>query len=130
MVQIYKRRNRKMKTASKVFLILTIVASAIGVLVVIFGWEAFVRAIAESAAISAGVTLTTSLLQQVKDAVASYQILMIIVMAIPIVVSAISLKKLANAQWKSELTVMAILTLLFANLIAGILMLCIKDEDL
>lgn len=119
-----------MKTASKVFLILTIVASEIGVLVVIFGWEAFVRAIAESAAISAGVTLTTSLLQQVKDAVASYQILMIIVMAIPIVVSAISLKKLANAQWKSELTVMAILTLLFANIIAGILMLCIKDEDL
>lgn len=48
----------------------------------------------------------------------------------PIIVGAIALKKLKTAQTKSDLTVMGIVTLLFCNVIGGILMLLIKDEDL
>ena len=49
---------------------------------------------------------------------------------VPIIVGIFVLKKLEEAKTKSELTTMAILNLLFCNTIAGILMLCIKDEDL
>lgn len=48
----------------------------------------------------------------------------------PIIVGAIALKKLKTATTKSELTVIAIVTLLFCNLIGGILMLCIDEKEL
>lgn len=51
-------------------------------------------------------------------------------MIVPLIVGSIALKKLNNAKSKSELTGVAICTLLFVNLIAGILMLCINDEQL
>lgn len=49
---------------------------------------------------------------------------------IPLIVGIIALKKLNKATSKSELTGIAICNLLFCNLIGGILMLCLKDEDL
>ncbi len=51
-------------------------------------------------------------------------------MIFPIIVGAIALKKLKTATTKSELTGIAIVTLLFCNLIGGILMLCIDEKDL
>ena len=51
-------------------------------------------------------------------------------MIVPLIVGIIALNKLNNAKSKSELTGVAICTLLFVNLIAGILMLCINDEQL
>ncbi len=48
----------------------------------------------------------------------------------PIVVGVLALKKLNSANSVKELQTMAILSLLFVNTIAGILMLCMKDEDL
>lgn len=51
-------------------------------------------------------------------------------MIIPVIVGIFALKKLNTAKTKSELTVMAVITLLFCNLIGGILMLCISDEEL
>jgi len=51
-------------------------------------------------------------------------------MIIPLIVGAIALKKLNTASSKNELTGIAVCTLLFCSLIAGILMLCLKDEDL
>ena len=48
----------------------------------------------------------------------------------PLVVGIIALKKLKTATSKSELTVIAIITLLFCNTIAGILMLCLSEKDL
>ena len=50
-------------------------------------------------------------------------------MIFPIIVGAIALKKLKNAQSKSELTAMSVVTLLFCNIIAGILMLCLPDTE-
>ena len=48
----------------------------------------------------------------------------------PIIVGAIALKKIKTATKKSDLTVMAILTLFLCNTIGGILMFCIKEEEL
>lgn len=49
---------------------------------------------------------------------------------LPLIFGGLALKKLKTATTKSELTVNAILVLLFCNVIGGILMLCMKDEDL
>ena len=49
---------------------------------------------------------------------------------VPIIVGIFALKKLKTATKKSDLTVMAILTVIFCNVIGGILMFCIKEEDL
>ncbi|MBE6977618.1 MAG: hypothetical protein E7438_03135 [Ruminococcaceae bacterium] len=49
---------------------------------------------------------------------------------LPLIFGAIALKKLKTATTKSELTATAILTLIFCNVVGGILMLCLKDEDL
>lgn len=51
-------------------------------------------------------------------------------MIFPIIVGIFALKKLNTAKTKSELTVMGVVTLLFCNLIGGILMLCISEEEL
>lgn len=48
----------------------------------------------------------------------------------PIVVGAIALGTLETAKNKDELTTIAILTLIFCSPIAGILMLCMSDDDL
>ena len=49
---------------------------------------------------------------------------------LPLIFGFIALKKLKNATKKDELTVTAILTLIFCSLIGGVLMLCLKDQDL
>lgn len=51
-------------------------------------------------------------------------------MIVPIIVGIFALKKLNTATTKSELTVMAIVTLLFCGMIGGILMLLIPEEEL
>ena len=119
-----------MKTASKVFLILTLIGSLIGLAWAILGWGSFVNIIAEVVAAEEGIRLSASQLAQVKDLVAPYQIMMIIAFAVPTIVSMIGLNKLKNARYKSELIGIGIVTILFANLLAGIFMLCIRDEDL
>lgn len=49
---------------------------------------------------------------------------------LPLIFGFMALNKLKTATTKSELTTSAILTLLFVNIIGGVLMLCLKDEDL
>ena len=51
-------------------------------------------------------------------------------MILPLIFGGMALKKLNTATSKSELTGTAILVLLFVNMIGGILMLCLKDQDL
>ena len=48
----------------------------------------------------------------------------------PIIVGALALKNLENAQTKEELTGMGIAVILLVNLVAGILMLTKSDKDL
>ena len=49
---------------------------------------------------------------------------------IPTIVGCFAVSKLNNAKTKEELTGTAVCTLLFCSTIAGIIMLCITDEDL
>ncbi len=51
-------------------------------------------------------------------------------MIVPLVVGIIALNKLDSATKKSELTAIAICTLIFCNIISGIVMLCMSDKDL
>ena len=45
------------------------------------------------------------------------------------IVGYLALKKMKEATCKADLQTMAIVNLLFCNMIVGILMLCLKDED-
>lgn len=45
------------------------------------------------------------------------------------VVGFLALNKMKKATCKKDLTVMAVLNLIFCNLIGGVLMLLLKDED-
>ena len=119
-----------MKTAAKVFLILSLVSAGIALLCLLFGWDAYVKVIAEAAALEEGITLTPVLFEQVKQTVAPLQIVMIIALIPGTVIAILSLIKISKATAKSELLALGILTLLFTNLIPGILMLCIRDQDL
>ena len=49
---------------------------------------------------------------------------------LPLIFGIIALKKLKTATKKDDLTVTAILTLIFCNILGGIFMLLIKDEEL
>ena len=51
-------------------------------------------------------------------------------LVVPLIIGILALKKLNTATKKSELTGMAIATLILCNGIAGVLMLCMKDQDL
>ena len=48
---------------------------------------------------------------------------------LPLSFGGLALSKMKKATCKKDLTVWAILNLLFCNVIGGVLMLCLKDED-
>lgn len=48
---------------------------------------------------------------------------------LPLIFGGITLSKMKTATSKSDLTVWAILTLLFCSMLGGIFLLCCKDED-
>ena len=102
-----------MKTAIKVLNILTIVGCAIAMVIILFSSCAACAEMPEYGSVIGG-------------AIFLYEILLLV----PIIVCAIANSKVANAYSKSELTGIAIITLLLGNLISGILMLVITDEDL
>lgn len=92
-----------MKTAAKVFIIIGIV----------FGFLMLIGSI---------VMLSSN--------IPGFGVALLIFNIVTLVVGFMSLSKLEDATQKSELTGTAICCLLFCNLVAGILMLCLKDEDL
>lgn len=49
---------------------------------------------------------------------------------LPLIFGGITLSKLKKAQSKSELVAWGVLDIFFCSLIGGILVLCLKDEDL
>ena len=91
-----------MKTASKVLIILSMIFASISIVGAIY-------------------------LSLVKSA---FYLILIVGCVLVAVIADMGLRKLRTANKKEELTIIAILVLLFVNLIAGILMLLIKDEDL
>ena len=105
----------QMKLASKILIIISICFYGFLMLLVLLGAMASCSLIGNS---SIGSILFIT-----------YFIYMIFLCA-PIIVGSIALKKLSNATRSQELTDIAIVTLILCNLVSGILMLCMKDEDL
>ncbi len=104
-----------MKLASKILIIISICIYSFLMLLVLLGAMASCSLIGNS---SVGSILFMT-----------YFIYMIFLCA-PIIVGSIALKKLGSATSKQELTAIAIVTLILCNMVSGILMLCMKDEDL
>ena len=91
-----------MKTASKVLIVLTMIFASISIVFSLY--LCFTKSIVYIIAVLACVVVA--------------------------IIADLGLRKLRTAKKSSDLTISAILVLVFVNLIAGILMLCIKDKDL
>ena len=118
-----------MKLAARIFAIIGIVTAALMALIVLVGWDMYVTILAEAAAAEQGVTLTADILAQIKEMMASYQIALILIAAAGIVIGILALVKLSKATAKRQIIVWAVLSIIFVNPLAGIFMLCTKDED-
>jgi heme/copper-type cytochrome/quinol oxidase subunit 3 len=113
----FSKEESRMKTAAKVFVILSIVCFAI-----LFACYLILGVISLStgeAQVISGVSYAGGVLIGVS-----------FIYLIPIIVGSIALKKLKTATSHSRLVGMGVVTLLFCSLVGGILMLCIQDSDL
>ena len=118
-----------MKTAARIFTIIGLISAAICLLVVLVGWDMYVTILAETAAKQEGVKLTAEILAQIKQMMAVYQIALIMVCLAGIVFGILALVKLSKATAKRQIIPWAVLSIIFVNPLAGIFMLCTKDED-
>ena len=107
-----------MKTAIKVLNILTIIGCIIAGIIMMMSSCAIGNLIASSG------------LHGYKSIGEGLGFLGFIIIAIPAIVCLIANIKLDSAFYKSDLTGIAILTLIFGNFLSGILMLCITDDQL
>lgn len=111
-----------MKKACKVLLILGIV----GIGISIFLFLIYLLVILGIIQSQAQGTLDPA----IKNMLITMFFIMILSIGASLTVQIIALNKLKTATQKSDLTVIAILCLVLGNTIVGILMLCMKDEDL
>ena len=109
-----------MKIATKVFLIIGIVSGAI-----ICGMSAIYIFTLSSFGLFA-FALTEGLSVPITAVMFSILIIGVVI----IVVGTISLRRLDSATSKKELVGTGVCCLIFCNIVAGILMLCIRDKDL
>lgn len=108
-----------MKTAAKVFLILSMIASGLGFLLLLI--SGIIAMSVSGAADSTGILVGAS---------AITTIIVGFVCLIPFIVGIIAYRKLDTAMYHNQLVGIGIVTLLFCNLIAGILILVMHDSDL
>jgi len=106
-----------MKTAIKVLSIIGIAASAISI---------FSFLVAGCAMSSLGALDPE--MQEVSGFMGGMYVFMGFMMIVPLVFSIIGLKKIKTATCKRDLLVIGILTIIFASVPAGILMLCIPES--
>ena len=107
-----------MKTAAKVFLILSMVGGVIGFLsCLIVGIIGVAAGGASGDAAVAGAS-------------AIITIICGFVCLVPLIVGIIAYRRLDNSTYHRQLVGIGIVTLLFCSLVAGILMLVMHDEDL
>lgn len=116
-----------MKITAKVFLILTIVASIIGSLIL---FATSCTTCATSFTSLGGGLSTDGLSQAIGCSATGVSILLAIICLVPAIVCWIAYVKLCNASFKSDIIVISIITLIFGNVIAGILMLLIPESEL
>lgn len=108
-------------TAAKVFIILSMVAMGLAVVYL---------AIALCMSASIGDSSEVDGMQITAGVIVTVMLVFLVLAAVIFAVGIWALKKLKTSTKSSQLTACAILTLLFCNLIAGIIMLVITDEDL
>lgn len=120
-----------MKTASRILIIIQMAFCAIPFLVFIIWW-----AVAGVAFVQAGLNDGSITSSEGFDAAQIYGLVLVMVIVMMIlcigvieVVGAFALRQLAKAKQPSDLTAMAIITMLFCSLIGGILMLCIPANE-
>ena len=138
-----------MKTAAKVFLIISIVTASFIVLTGIGGLIAGIGGglavtnlenieFEEEIVINGEIQDPNEMDDQAAQAVGTLMIIVfslvfgfyLIIGGVQLTVSSIGLKKLSSAKCASDIsTAFKIIILLFGNLIAGILILCMKDKD-
>jgi len=114
-----------MKTAAKVFLIIGIVGAAMTILVCILGMtgvSSIIKNVIESVDAQSGAMMEGML--------NIFYVSGIISGALGLLFGILALKKLGTATMKSELIPMGVCSLLFCNLLGGLFMLLVKDEDL
>ena len=107
-----------MKTIAKIFNWITIIFCSISFILIVVG-----------------IIVLGILAEYNKDVLAAFYLAIllfptVIPMLIPIIVCAISNRKLKKATCRKDIKVMGIITLLVGNLISGICMLCLEDDDL
>jgi len=118
-----------MKTAAKVFLILTLIGSIISMAYMfLLGFTLSLDNLdlyldPEVPYTEEQLMLTFNIIKGMFIAIGCYFIL-------PIILTSLSLRKLSAAKSKNQLIALGVLNILFSGLIAGILMLLIKDSDL
>ena len=125
-----------MKTAAKVFLILTIVSCAalvlMGLIFTVVGIVASELPADEMNVTFNGQTITDPDIKRliIETAFLIFGISFVVFGAISLIVSIVGLKKLNNATRASDIsTGFKVVVLLFSNLISGIIMLCMTDKD-
>ncbi|MBQ9706359.1 MAG: SHOCT domain-containing protein [Clostridia bacterium] len=125
-----------MKTAAKVFLILTIVSCAalvlMGLIFTVVGIVAFNAPISGGEVNINGEVITDPDIQRLVlgTTFLIFGISFVVFGAISLIVSIVGLKKLNNATRASDIsTGFKVVVLLFSNLISGIIMLCMTDKD-
>lgn len=122
-----------MKIAAKLFLVLTIIASVICTLIFVGTSCSTCTASCTSLGSCApqGFEIPTSELNQGTGCLASNLTLLLgAICLIPGIVCFIAYKMLSAASYKHEIIIISIVTLIFGNPIAGILMLLIPEREL
>lgn len=119
-----------MKKASKIFVLISMIAVPIMFVVyLVFGLLIIKGAnIAMSKPSLSDEKITTyqTLIQLIQFLIAFFAV----VVAVSETVGGFALHKLKTANQKSDLTLIAVLTILFCSMVGGILMLCIPEEQL
>lgn len=110
-----------MKTASKVFLILGMVVYPIYALSLFFAKDAIIEILSQTISYDE---------EALKGTLTICAIIMLIYSIAAIVVGVLSIRKLNSATSKNELVLYGVLSLLFVNVIAGVLILCIPEDQL
>ena len=125
-----------MKTASKVFLIISLVCGVIGFFLLIF----FMTLLNNEAIINAAIEDLVNQGYNSQDAIfgvteavkilKAWSIFGLILLIVGVVLAIITLVRINKFKSRGEVIAFGVLTLIFCNLIAGILILCIPNSEL
>lgn len=118
-----------MKTASKVFIILSMVIVALAAILTLSIFGSFGYAVC-SETLEKDPSSGLSAQQLFTFAMVGISVIYAFAIASVEIVGAIALKKLNTATNKDQLVGIGVCTLIFCSLIGGILMLCLTDADL